>query len=291
MPTPGERLRSAIKAERPLQMVGTVNAYCALLAEHAGYRAIYLSGAGVANASFGLPDLGLTTLDDVVTDIRRITTRTELPLLADADTGFGDVSETTERFIAAGAAGMHLEDQVPEKRCGHRPNKVLVSTAEMVARIQTAVAARNDPSFVIMARTDAIAVEGMDSALKRIEAYLAAGADMVFPEAVTDLNQYRAISEHFEVPLLANITEFGKTPLFNLDELASAGVSIALYPLTAFRTMSKAALDTLARLRAEGTQQNLLEQMQTRDELYEHLDYHRFEQEIDERLKHERDTD
>jgi methylisocitrate lyase len=272
-------------------MVGTVNAYCALLAEHAGYRAIYLSGAGVANASFGLPDLGFTTLDDVVTDIRRITTRTELPLLADADTGFGDEAQTVERFIAAGAAGMHLEDQVPQKRCGHRPNKVLVSTAEMVARIQTAVAARNDPSFVIMARTDAIAVEGMEGALKRIEAYLDAGADMIFPEAVTDLGQYRRISKHFNAPMLANITEFSKTPLFNLDELASAGVAIALYPLTAFRAMSKAALDTLTRLRAEGTQQNLLEQMQTRDELYEHLDYYRFEQEIDERLKHERDTD
>lgn len=291
MSSAGESLRSALLAERPLQMVGTVNAYCALLAEHAGYRAIYLSGAGVANASYGLPDLGFTTLDDVVTDIRRITTRTELPLLADADTGFGDLTQTVERFIAAGAAGMHIEDQVPQKRCGHRPNKVLVSTAEMVARIQTAVAARNDPSFAIMARTDAIAEEGVDAAMERIAAYLDAGADMIFPEAVTDLDQYRRIGERFDVPMLANITEFSKTPLFNLDELASAGVAIALYPLTAFRAMSQAAWETLNTLRQEGTQQNLLQQMQTRDELYKHLDYHRYEQEIDERLKHERDTE
>jgi len=291
MPTPGKRLRSALNQERPLQMVGAINAYCALLAEHAGYRAIYLSGAGVANASFGLPDLGFTSLDDVVADIRRITTRTELPLLADADTGFGDITETVERFIAAGAAGLHLEDQVPQKRCGHRPNKVLVSSAEMVARIQTAVAARGDPSFVIMARTDALAVEGEEKTFQRIEAYLSAGADMIFPEAVTDLNQYRRISERFNVPVLANITEFSKTPLFNLDELASAGIAIALYPLTAFRAMSKSALESLTRLRAEGTQQNLLEQMQTREELYEHLDYHRYEQEIDERLKHERNDE
>ena len=291
MPTAGECLRSALTVERPLQMVGTINAYCALLAEHAGYRAIYLSGAGVANASFGLPDLGLTSLDDVVEDIRRITARTQLPLLADADTGFGDVALTVQRFIEAGAAGLHLEDQVAQKRCGHRPNKVLVSSEEMVERIETAVAARSDPAFVIMARTDALAAEGEEAAFRRIEAYLAAGADMIFPEAVTDLDQYRRISEHFDVPMLANITEFGNTPLFNLDELASAGIAIALYPLTTFRAMSKAALDTLTRLRAEGTQQNLLAQMQTREELYAHLDYHRYEQEIDERLNHERDDE
>lgn len=291
MSTPGERLRSALTAEQPLQMVGAVNAYCALLAEHAGYRALYLSGAGVANASFGLPDLGLTTLDDVVADIRRITSRTELPVLADADTGFGDLTQTVERYIAAGAAGFHIEDQISEKRCGHRPNKVLVSNAEMVARIQSAVATRGNTGFMVMARTDAIAVEGMDGALERIEQYLTAGADMIFPEAVTELEQYRTISERFNVPLLANITEFGKTPLFTLDELASAGVAIALYPLTAFRAMSQAAWEAFNILRQEGTQKHLLERMQTREELYEHLDYHRYEQEIDERLKDERDTD
>ncbi len=291
MPTAGERLRSALTAERPLQMVGTINAYCALLAEHAGYRAIYLSGAGVANASFGLPDLGLTRLDNMVEDIRRITAITELPLLADADTGFGDPAQTVRAYSEAGAAGLHLEDQVPQKRCGHRPNKVLVTCAEMVRRIEDAVAARSDPAFVIMARTDALAVEGMEGALDRIRHYLDAGADMIFAEAVTDLAQLRRISAEYTVPVLANITEFGQTPLFTLDELASAGVSIALYPLTAFRAMSQAAWETLSTLRAEGTQQHLLERMQTRKELYRHLDYYRYEQALDERHDHDRDDE
>lgn len=286
--TPGQRLRNALTAEQPLQMVGVINAYCALLAEDAGFRAIYLSGAGVANASLGLPDLGLTRLDDHVTDIRRITARTELPLLADADTGFGDVAKTVEQYINAGAAGLHLEDQVPQKRCGHRPNKCLVSAETMVERIRTAVAARSDPGFVIVARTDAIDVEGIDSALSRIDHYLDAGADVIFPEASSGLDQYRTVTSRIGAPILANITEFGKTPLLDLEQLASAGVDIALYPLTAFRAMSAAALETYATLRREGTQQSLLGQMQTREELYEHLDYYRYEQAIDERLDHER---
>lgn len=280
----GQRLRDALAAEQPLQMVGAINAYCAILAEHAGFRALYLSGAGIANASYGLPDLGLTTLENVLEDIRRVTSATSLPVLVDADTGFDDVTETVERFIAAGAAGLHIEDQIAQKRCGHRPNKRLVSTEEMVGRIETAVAARSDPSFVIMARTDAFAVEGFDGALKRIERYLAAGADMIFPEALTDLALYRQLSAGVKAPILANITEFGKTPLFTREQLQSAGVGIALYPLTAFRAMSAAAWNTYIAVRAEGTQQGLIATMQTREELYEHLDYHRYEQELDEKL-------
>lgn len=280
----GQRLRDALAAEQPLQMVGAINAYCAILAEHAGFRALYLSGAGIANASYGLPDLGLTTLENVLEDIRRVTSATSLPVLVDADTGFDDVTETVERFIATGAAGMHIEDQISQKRCGHRPNKQLVSTEEMVSRIETAVAARHDSSFVIMARTDAFAVEGFDGALKRIERYLAAGADMIFPEALTDLEQYRQLSAKIKAPILANITEFGKTPLFTREQLQSAGVAIVLYPLTAFRAMSAAAWNTYIAVRAEGTQQGLIAAMQTREELYEHLDYHRYEQELDEKL-------
>lgn len=282
----GQRLRDALAAEKPLQMVGAINAYCAILAEHAGFRALYLSGAGIANASYGLPDLGLTTLENVLEDIQRVTSATSLPVLVDADTGFDDVTETVERFIASGAAGMHIEDQISQKRCGHRPNKQLVSTEEMVSRIETAVAARNDSSFVIMARTDAFAVEGFEGALKRIERYLAAGADMIFPEALTDLDQYRQLSAKIKAPILANITEFGKTPLFTREQLQSTGVGIALYPLTAFRAMSAAALNTYTTVRAEGTQQRLLSTMQTREELYDHLDYHRYEQELDEKLRH-----
>jgi len=280
----GQRLRDAIAAEQPLQMVGAINAYCALLAQHAGFKALYLSGAGVANASYGLPDLGLTTIENVLEDIRRVSSATELPLLVDADTGFGDPAGTTERFIAAGAAGLHIEDQVEQKRCGHRPNKHLVSTDEMCGRISAAASARNDSDFVIMARTDAFSVEGMDAALERIHRYIEAGADMIFPEALTELDQYRQITTAINVPVLANITEFGQTPLFTVDELASAKVAIALYPLTAFRSMSAAAEQAYTSLRQQGTQKPLLDKMQTREQLYQHLDYYRFEQKIDKAL-------
>jgi methylisocitrate lyase len=277
----GKKLRDALNHEQPLQIAGTINAYCAILAEHSGFKALYLSGAGVANASYGLPDLGLTTLDNVVEDIRRITRATSLPLLADADTGFDDIATTVNSFINAGAAGLHIEDQISQKRCGHRPNKKLVSCDEMCDRIRTAVAARTDHNFVIMARTDALAVEGMESALQRIHHYIAAGADMIFPEALTELAQYRQIRAAIKVPILANITEFGKTPLFTVDELRSAGVDIVLYPLTAFRAMSAAALETYTTLRSAGTQKSLLEKMQTREELYHHLDYYRYESKLD----------
>ena len=291
METAGKRLRNALTQEQPLQMVGAINAYCALLAEHAGYRALYLSGAGVANASLGLPDLGLTRLEDHVEDIRRITARTDLPLLVDCDTGFGDVAQTVEHYETAGAAGLHIEDQVADKRCGHHPNKRLVTAEAMTGRIETAVAARSDPDFVIMARTDAICAEGTEAALARIKGYIAAGADMIFPEAITDLDQLRRITAEIDVPVLVNITEFGKTPLFSLEQLADAGAAIALYPLTAFRAMGAAAWEAYTTLRHEGTQQDLLERMQTREELYEHLDYYRYEQAIDERLDHERDDE
>lgn len=282
--TAGQKLRDALAVEQPLQMVGVINAYCAILAEHTGFKALYLSGAGVANASYGLPDLGLTTLDNVITDIRRISAVTSLPLLVDADTGFNDVAVTVAAFMAAGAAGMHLEDQVAHKRCGHRPNKRLVSTEEMVARIEMAVAARHDPTFVIVARTDAFASEGEAAALARMERYVAAGADMLFPEALTELAHYRRITQQLSVPVLANITEFGKTPLFTRDELARAGVALALYPLSAFRAMSAAALTTFQAIRVEGTQQSRVSAMQSREELYRHLDYYRYEKELDERL-------
>lgn len=284
--SPGKHLRHALLIEHPLQMAGAINAYCALLAEHAGFNALYLSGAGIANASYGLPDLGFTTLDNVVEDIHRITSATHLPLLVDADTGFDDVATTTERFIAAGAAGFHIEDQVAQKRCGHRPNKKLVSCDEMCDRIHAAVSARSDPNFVIMARTDALAAEGMEAALYRIQHYVDAGADMIFPEALTELAQYQQIRNAINVPILANITEFGKTPLFTVDELRSAGVNIALYPLTAFRAMSAAALEAYTTLRTTGTQQSLLDKMQTREELYQHLDYYRYEQQLDKELDH-----
>ena len=283
----GKRLRDALAVEHPLQMAGTINAYCALLAEHAGFNALYLSGAGIANASYGLPDLGLTTLDNVIEDIHRVTRVTHLPLLVDADTGFDDIATTTERFIAAGAAGFHIEDQVAQKRCGHRPNKQLVSCDEMCDRIHTAVSARSDPHFVIMARTDALAVEGIDSALQRIKHYVDAGADMIFSEALTELAQYQQIRSSINTPILANITEFGKTPLFTVDELRGAGVDIALYPLTAFRAMSAAALDAYTTLRNSGTQKTLLGKMQTREQLYHHLDYYRYEEQLDEKLKEE----
>ncbi len=290
--TPGKRFRDALAKESPLQIAGAINTYCALLAEHSGFQALYLSGAGVANASFGLPDLGFTTREDVAEDIRRICSRTALPLLVDADTGFGDIAETVKQFIAAGAAGMHLEDQISQKRCGHRPNKRLVSQQEMVERIQQAVEARSasyDPHFVIMARTDAYDVEGEAGAMVRMQAYIEAGADMLFPEALTSLTHYRNITDQLQVPVLANITEFGRTPLFTTQQLAHSGVAMALYPLTAFRAMSQAALEAYATLRDKGTQQTLIDHIQSREDLYRHLDYHRYEKELDERL--DDDTD
>ncbi len=279
----GQRLRDALMAERPLQMVGAINAFCAMLAEQAGFRAIYLSGAGVANASYGLPDLGLTTLDNVIEDVQRITSATDLPLLVDVDTGFDDISETVERLIAAGAAGIHIEDQVNSKRCGHRPNKQVVSTGVMMSRIDEAVAASNhsDSSFVIMARTDAFAIEGEAAALQRMQHYIDAGAEMLFPEALTELAQYQQVSAAFEVPILANITEFGKTPLFDIDALQSVGIAIVLYPLSAFRLMSAVAWEGYNAIRVNGSQAAVVDRMQSREELYQHLDYYRFETALD----------
>lgn len=281
----GRKLRESLAAESPLQVVGTINAYSALLAERAGFRAIYLSGAGVANASFGLPDLGITMLHDVCEDIRRITAATPLPLLVDADTGWGgafQIARTIRELTRAGAAGCHLEDQAQAKRCGHRPNKQLVETSEMCDRVKAAVDARPDPDFVVMARTDAHASEGLESAIARSQAYIAAGADMIFAEALATLEEFRAFTSAIApVPVLANITEFGKTPLFTVEELRSAGVGLALYPLGAYRMMSRAAEDFYRTLRTEGTQKNLTGRMQTRAELYEVLDYHSYEQKLD----------
>ena len=283
--SPGTKFRAALAAEKPLQVPGAICAYHAILAEKSGYRAIYLSGGGVAAGSLGVPDLGISSLDDVLTDVRRITDACALPLLVDADTGFGasafNVARTVKSLIKFGAAAMHIEDQVGAKRCGHRPNKELVSKAEMVDRIKAAVDARTDPDFVIMARTDALAVEGLSAAIARAGACVEAGADMVFPEAITDLAMYRQFAEAVKVPVLANITEFGATPLFSVDELRSAGVAIALYPLSAFRAMNKAALDVYRTLRREGTQKGVVDTMQSRAELYEFLGYHAFEQKLD----------
>lgn len=281
----GARFRAALEAERPLQIVGAIHAYSAMLAEQAGYRAIYLSGAGVANASYGLPDLGMTTLNDVCTDIRRITAATELPLLVDADTGFGqafNIQRTVREMTRAGAAGLHLEDQVAAKRCGHRPGKALVSTGEMVDRIRAAVDGRTDPEFVVMARTDAHAVEGQAAAIERARAYVAAGADMIFAEALQTLEEYQQFTDAVGVPVLANITEFGRTPLFTTEELGSAGVRMALYPLSAFRAMNRAAAEVYQTLRRECTQKSLTDRMETRDELYEVLGYHDYERKMDE---------
>ena len=283
--TAGARLRAAVEAERPLQVVGTINAYAALLAQQAGFRAVYLSGAGVANASFGLPDLGMTSLNDVCEDVRRITGACALPLLVDADTGWGgafNIARTTRELSRAGAAGMHLEDQVAAKRCGHRPGKALVVTAEMVDRIKAAVDARTDAAFVIMARTDAHAVEGQAAALERAAAYVAAGADMIFAEALTSLAEYREFCARVPVPVLANITEFGQTPLFGTAELGAAGVRLVLYPLSAFRAAAKAQVVVYQALRAKGTQQSVVPYMQTRAELYEVLGYHDYERKLDE---------
>lgn len=282
--TPGGHLRAAMKEERPLQIAGAINAYAAMLAEAVGFRALYLSGAGVANASHGLPDLGMTTLTDVVEETRRLTNATSLPLLVDADTGFGGalmIGRTVRELEGAGAAGLHLEDQVQAKRCGHRPGKALVEADEMVDRIKAAVDARVDPDFVIMARTDALAVEGLAAALERACRYREAGADMLFPEALGELDHYRQFAEATGIPVLANLTEFGRTPLFTLEELRSAGVALALYPLSAFRAMSAAALRVYRAIREEGTQQGVVEMMQSRDELYQFLGYHAWEERLD----------
>ncbi|WP_273818603.1 methylisocitrate lyase [Providencia rettgeri] len=281
----GHKFREAIKQESPLQLVGTINANHALLAKQAGYKAIYLSGGGVAAGSLGMPDLGISTLDDVLIDIRRITDVCDLPLMVDADIGFGpsafNVARTVKSFCKAGAAGLHIEDQVGTKRCGHRPNKEIVSTQEMVDRIKAAVDARTDDSFVIMARTDALAVEGIDAALERAQAYLDAGADMLFPEAITELSMYQKFTNNTSAPVLANLTEFGQTPLFTLDELRSVGIAIALYPLSAFRAMNKAAEQVYTTLRKEGTQKSVIPLMQTREELYQSIHYYDYEQKLD----------
>lgn len=281
----GARFRAAVDSERPLQIVGTVNAYSALLAERAGFRAIYLSGAGVANASFGLPDLGMTSLNDVCEDVRRISSATELPLLVDADTGWGgafNIAKTCADLIKSGAGGMHLEDQVSAKRCGHRPGKALVPAEEMVDRIKAAVDGRTDSNFVIMARTDAHAVEGQQAALDRAAKYVEAGADMIFAEALKTMDEYKQFTSTISVPVLANLTEFGQTPLFTVAELSAAGIRLVLYPLSAFRAMSQAALAVYGAIRKDGTQKNVVHLMQTRAELYDILGYHDYERKLDE---------
>jgi len=281
----GARLRAALRAEKPLQCVGTINAYHARLAERAGYKSIYLSGGGVAAGSLGLPDLGISNLDDVLTDVRRITDVCALPLLVDVDTGFGasafNIARTVKSLIKAGAAGMHIEDQVGAKRCGHRPGKELVPMEEMVDRVKAAVDAKTDREFVVMARTDALAVEGLERAVERAVACVEAGADAIFPEAMTDLAMYRKFADAVKVPVLANITEFGATPLFTLEELRSANVAIALYPLSAFRAMNAAALKVYETIRKEGTQKSVVPLMQTRADLYDYLDYHSYEKKLD----------
>jgi len=281
----GDKFRKAVQEERPLQVVGTINANHALLAKRTGYKAIYLSGGGVAAGSLGMPDLGISGLEDVLVDIRRITDVCDLPLLVDVDTGFGasafNVARTTRSLIKAGAAAMHIEDQVGAKRCGHRPGKEIVSADEMCDRIKAAVDARSDQRFVVMARTDALASEGFDRALERMKKYAEAGADMLFPEAITDLGMYKKISAAAKQPILANITEFGQTPLFTVDELRSADVAIVLYPLTAFRAMNQAALNVYEALRRDGTQKNVVATMQTRSDLYDFLGYHAYEQKLD----------
>ena len=280
----GARFRAAIAAEKPLQIIGAINAYHAMLATQTGFKALYLSGGGVAAGSLGLPDLGISTLEDVLIDVRRITDAVDTPLLVDIDTGFGgafNIARSVKSVIKAGAAAVHIEDQVSAKRCGHRPNKAVVSQAEMVDRVKAAVDAKTDPDFVIMARTDALAVEGLQSAMDRACACVEAGADMIFPEAMTELSMYKQFVDAVKVPVLANITEFGSTPLFTVKELATADVSMVLYPLSAFRAMNQAALKVYQIMRKEGTQKNVVGMMQTRMELYEHLDYHAYEQKLD----------
>lgn len=278
----------SLTLEKPLQVVGVLNAYTALLAKEAGFKAIYLSGGGVATSSLGVPDLGITTLDDVLIDVRRITDACDLPLLVDVDTGFGsafNIARTVKSLIKSEAAAMHLEDQVQAKRCGHRPGKALVSKDEMCDRIKAAVDARTDPGFVIMARTDALASEGLEATIERAQAYILAGADMIFAEAVTELNQYQAFVDALHVPVLANMTEFGQTPLFTREQLASVGIGLALYPLSAFRAMSAAALRVFQTIRDQGTQESMLSHMQTRDELYQILNYYAYEEKLDELFK------
>ncbi|MEL6446979.1 MAG: methylisocitrate lyase [Pseudomonadota bacterium] len=280
----GQRFRIALETERPLQIVGTINAYTAMMAEQTGYRAIYLSGAGVANASYGLPDLGMTSLENVVEDASRITGATDAPLLVDIDTGWGgafNIARTIREMERAGVAAVHLEDQVGQKRCGHRPNKELVSQDEMTDRIKAAVDAKTDSAFVVMARTDALAVEGMEPMLERIAAYEAAGADAIFAEAMTDIENYRRVTDTVSIPVLANLTEFGMTPMYTTEQLAEVGIRMALYPLSAFRAMNAAALNIYRTIRERGTQVDVIDTMQTREELYEFLNYHDFEQKLD----------
>jgi methylisocitrate lyase len=282
--SPGARFRKALKESNPLQVVGAINAYCAMLAEDSGHKAIYLSGGGVANASYGLPDLGITSLNDVIHDVERICNATDLPLLVDIDTGWGgafNIARTIKSMERAGAAAVHIEDQVSQKRCGHRPNKAIVSQSEMADRVKAAVDARTDGDFVIMARTDALAVEGIDSAIERAVACVEAGADAIFPEAMLELGQYRQFADAVKVPVLANITEFGATPLFNCEELAENGVAMVLYPLSAFRAMSKAALDVYQTIAINGDQKACIDKMQSRTELYEVLGYHVYEEKLD----------
>lgn len=289
--TAGFLFRQAIKQERPLQVIGAINAYHAKLAEKTGYKAIYLSGGGVAAGSLGIPDLGMSTLEDVLIDIRRITDVTTLPMLVDIDTGFGgalNIARTIRAVEKAGAAAVHIEDQVQAKRCGHRPNKAIVSQVEMVDRIKSAVDAKQDNNFVIMARTDALAVEGLESAIDRACACVNAGADMIFPEAINDLATYKKFTDAVDVPVLANITEFGATPLFTIAELKSVNIAIALYPLSAFRAMNKAALNVYQSVRKNGTQREVVDQMQTREELYDYLDYHTYEQRLDQLFSQEK---
>ncbi len=283
--SPGRKLRLAVEKEKPLQVIGTVNAYHARMAEREGFRAIYLSGGGVAAGSLGVPDLGITTLDDVLTDVRRITDVCSLPLLVDVDPGFGgafNIARTIKSLIKFGAAGCHIEDQVAAKRCGHRPGKAIVSLEEMVDRVKAAVDAKTDDDFVVMARTDALAVEGLQAAIDRACGCVEAGADMIFPEAVTDISMYKKFTKAVKVPVLANITEFGSTPLFTTKELASVGVSLVLYPLSAFRAMNKAALNVYRAIRSDGSQKNVIDLMQTRAELYDFLGYNSFEKKLDE---------
>lgn len=291
--SPGARFRAAVEQEQPLQCVGAINAYHARLAEASGFKALYVSGGGVAAGSCGIPDLGITTMEDVLTDVRRITDVTDLPVLVDIDTGWGgafNIARAIRSMIKGGAAAVHIEDQVLQKRCGHRPNKAIVSQAEMVDRIKAAADARTDDGFVIMARTDSLAVEGLAAAIERARACVEAGADMIFPEAITELGMYREFVQAVQVPVLANITEFGSTPLFTTQELTSAGVSIALYPLSAFRAANAAALRVYQALRADGTQRNVIDLMQTRAELYEFLGYHAFEQKLDQMFASEEET-
>ncbi|MCC6705980.1 MAG: methylisocitrate lyase [Gammaproteobacteria bacterium] len=283
--TAGGRFRLALREEKPLQIIGTVNAYAAMMAKRTGYRAIYLSGAGVANYSYGLPDLGMTSLEDVLTDVRRITTQVETPLLVDIDTGWGgafNIARTVKQMIAAGAAAVHIEDQVAQKRCGHRPGKEVVSKEEMVDRVKAAVDAKTDPDFVLMARTDALQVEGLQGVIDRACAFVEAGADAIFAEAMTDITMYKTVCDQVKVPVLANITEFGSTPYYTREELGGQGIAMVLYPLSPTRAMQKAALNVMQAIRQDGTQKNVIDTMQTRAELYDFLGYHAYEDKLDE---------